>query len=183
MTQCIFPVSNAATLTGIVTACGDIWVNNVYFLGDFRNMRHFSGPLYEIYCLFLESNTEDWFGVSWVCYGKPLLVFQSPGWFHPYLLRHIGFCGFRYHRRSYVGPYIAIDHLLTGTYRGHMPKFGLKFQKLNEILRFLNFEIKRFFPLVDTLKSAYLAQFLRYRAPLLDLVLIFMFSKLCSTTN
>ena len=30
-----------------------------------------------------------------------------------------------------------------------MPKFGLKSQKLNEILRFENFEITRFFPFVD----------------------------------
>ena len=40
--------------------------------------------------------------------------------------------------------HIAIDHLLLGTYRGHMPKFILKSQKLNEILRFENFEITRF---------------------------------------
>ena len=49
--------------------------------------------------------------------------------------------------------YIAIDHLLTGKYRGHMPKYGLKSQKLNEILRFVNFEIMRFFPFVDTRES------------------------------
>ena len=58
----------------------------------------------------------------------------------------------RYHGRSYFGPFIAIDHLLTGTYRGHMPKFVLKSQKFNEILRFVNFEITRFFPFVDTRK-------------------------------
>ena len=60
----------------------------------------------------------------------------------------------RYHGRSHFGLYIALDHLLTGTYRGHMPKFGLKSQKLNEILRFVNFEITRFFPFVDTRKLA-----------------------------
>ena len=32
--------------------------------------------------------------------------------------------------------------------------FGLKSQKLNEILRFVNLEITRFFPFVDTQKSA-----------------------------
>ena len=36
----------------------------------------------------------------------------------------------RYHGRSHFGLYIAIDHLLTWTYKGHMPQFGLKSQKL-----------------------------------------------------
>ena len=58
----------------------------------------------------------------------------------------------RYHRRCHFGLYIAIDHLLTRTYRGHMPKFGLKSQKFNEILRFAYFEIMSFFPFVDTQK-------------------------------
>ena len=49
--------------------------------------------------------------------------------------------GVRYHGRSHFGFYIAIDHLLPGTYRGHMPKSRLKSQKLNEILRFENLEI------------------------------------------
>ena len=40
--------------------------------------------------------------------------------------------------------YVAIDHLLPGTYRGHMPKFRLISLKLNKILRFENFEIMRF---------------------------------------
>ena len=65
--------------------------------------------------------------------------------FQPYLLQHIGF-----HGRSHFGLFIAIDHLLPGTYRGHMPKFVLKSQKLNERLRFENFEIMRFFPFVYT---------------------------------
>ena len=60
----------------------------------------------------------------------------------------------RYHGRSHFGLYIAIEHLLPGTYRGHMPKFRLKSQKLNEILRFENLEITRFFSLVDTQKLA-----------------------------
>ena len=55
-----------------------------------------------------------------------------------------------YHGRSHFGLCIAIDHLLPGTYRGHMPKFRLKSEKLNEMLRFENFEITRFFPVVDT---------------------------------
>ena len=56
----------------------------------------------------------------------------------------------RYHGRSHFGLYIAIDHVLPGTYRGHMPKFRLISLKLNEMLRFENFEITRFFPFVDT---------------------------------
>ena len=58
----------------------------------------------------------------------------------------------RYHGRSHFGLYIAIEHLLPGTYRGHMPKFRLKSQKLNEILRFENLEITRFFSFVATRK-------------------------------
>ena len=57
----------------------------------------------------------------------------------------------RYHGRSHFGLCIAIQHLLPGIYRGRMPKFRLKSQKLNEILRFENFEI---FPFVDTWKLA-----------------------------
>ena len=60
----------------------------------------------------------------------------------------------RYHGRSHFGLYIAIEHLLPGTYRGHMQKFRLKSQKLNEILRFENLEITRFFSFVDTRKLA-----------------------------
>ena len=55
----------------------------------------------------------------------------------------------RYHGRTHFGLYIAIEHLLPGTYRGHMPKFRPKSQKLNEILRFENLEITRFFPFID----------------------------------
>ena len=58
------------------------------------------------------------------------------------------------HWRSHFGLYISIDHLLPGTYRGHMPKFWLESQKLKEILRFENFEITRFFPFFDTQKSS-----------------------------
>ena len=57
---------------------------------------------------------------------------------------------FRYHGRSHFGLYIAIDHLLPGTDRGHMPKFRLKSKKLDEILRLENLEITRFFSFVDT---------------------------------
>ena len=65
-----------------------------------------------------------------------------------------GFCGCWYHGRSHFGLYISIDHLLLGSYRGHMPRFRLKYQKLNEILRFENFEITRFFPFIDKWKLA-----------------------------
>ena len=52
----------------------------------------------------------------------------------------------RYHGRSHSGLYIAVDHLLPGTYRGHMPIFRLISLTLNEILRLENFEKMRFFP-------------------------------------
>ena len=42
----------------------------------------------------------------------------------------------RYHGRTHFGLYIAIEHLLPGTCRGHMPKFRPKSQKLKKILRF-----------------------------------------------
>ena len=72
---------------------------------------------------------------------------------------------------GHFGPHIAKDHLLLLTYRGHMPKFRLKSQKMTEILRFENFKITRFFPFVDAEKMPLLAQFLRYSTHILDLVL------------
>ena len=51
----------------------------------------------------------------------------------------------RYHGRTHFGLYIAIEHLLPGTYRGHMPKFRPQSQKLNKILRFENLVITRSF--------------------------------------
>ena len=60
----------------------------------------------------------------------------------------------RYHGRSHFWLYIVIDHLLKRTYRGHMSKFRLKSQKLNEILKLENLETTRFFSFVDTRKLA-----------------------------
>ena len=39
-----------------------------------------------------------------------------------YLLRRGGDPPIRYRGRSHFGPHIAIDDILVGTYRGHMPK-------------------------------------------------------------
>ena len=46
----------------------------------------------------------------------------------------------KYLGRSHFGLYIAIDHLLPWTYKGHMPKFRLKSQKF-EICKFWDDEI------------------------------------------
>ena len=79
------------------------------------------------------------------------IAIKSLKWFLLWYLRGGGEHLFPY---RYGRTYFAIDHLLTGTYRSHIPKLVLKSQKLNEMLRFVNFEITRFFPVVDTRKSA-----------------------------
>ena len=81
---------------------------------------------YNIFFCFISS-----LGINPTSYGIILWLLRSP---------------LRYHGKSHFGLYIAIDHLLPGTYRGHMPIFRLISLTLNEILRLENFEKMRFFP-------------------------------------
>ena len=59
-------------------------------------------------------------------------------------LSPMGYPPLRYQGRSYLWPHVAKEYLLLGKFSGHIQKFGLKSQKLNEISEFKDFDKFRF---------------------------------------